>query len=106
MTVAEAAAAADIIQILLPDETQARVYNESIKPHLQKGNAVGFSHGFNIHYGQIVPPDFVDVFMVAPKSPGHLVRRMYQKGAGVPGLIAIEQDYSCLLYTSPSPRDG
>lgn len=94
MTVAEAAAAADIIQILLPDETQARVYNESIKPHLQKGNAVGFSHGFNIHYGQIVPPDFVDVFMVAPKSPGHLVRRMFQKGAGVPGLIAVEQDFS------------
>ncbi|MCX5779353.1 MAG: ketol-acid reductoisomerase [Firmicutes bacterium] len=94
MTVAEAAAAADIIQILLPDETQARVYNESIKPHLEKGNAIGFSHGFNIHYGQIVPPDFVDVFMVAPKSPGHLVRRMYQKGAGVPGLIAVEQDFS------------
>ena len=94
MSVAEAAAAADIIQILLPDETQARVYNAEIKPYLKKGNALGFSHGFNIHYGQIVPPDFVDVFMVAPKSPGHLVRRMYQKGAGVPGLIAVEQDYS------------
>jgi ketol-acid reductoisomerase len=94
MSVAEAAAAADIIQILLPDETQARVYNTEIKPYLKKGNALGFSHGFNIHYGQIVPPDFVDVFMVAPKSPGHLVRRMYQKGAGVPGLIAVEQDYS------------
>jgi ketol-acid reductoisomerase len=94
MSVAEAAAAADIIQILLPDETQAKVYNAEIKPYLKKGNALGFSHGFNIHYGQIVPPDFVDVFMVAPKSPGHLVRRMYQKGAGVPGLIAVEQDYS------------
>jgi len=94
MSVAEAAAAADIIQILLPDETQARVYNTEIKPYLKKGNALGFSHGFNIHYGQIVPPDFVDVFMVAPKSPGHLVRRMYQKGAGVPGLIAVEQDFS------------
>lgn len=94
MSVAEAAAAADIIHILLPDETQARVYNAEIKPYLKKGNALGFSHGFNIHYGQIVPPDFVDVFMVAPKSPGHLVRRMYQKGAGVPGLIAVEQDYS------------
>jgi len=94
MSVAEAAAAADIIHILLPDETQARVYNEEIKPYLKKGNALGFSHGFNIHYGQIVPPDFVDVFMVAPKSPGHLVRRMYQKGAGVPGLVAVQQDYS------------
>ena len=94
MTVAEAAAAADIIQILLPDEVQSRVYNAEIKPYLKKGDALGFSHGFNIHFGQIVPPDFVDVFMVAPKSPGHLVRRMYQKGAGVPGLIAVEQDYS------------
>lgn len=94
MSVAEAAAAADIIHILLPDETQARVYNAEIKPYLKKGNALGFSHGFNIHYGQIVPPDFVDVFMVAPKSPGHLVRRMYQKGAGVPGLIAVQQDAS------------
>lgn len=94
MTVAEAAAAADIIQILLPDEIQARVYREEILPHLQKGNALGFSHGFNIHYGQIVPPAFIDVFMIAPKSPGHLVRRMYQKGAGVPALIAIQQDYT------------
>jgi len=94
MTVAEAAAAADIIHILLPDEIQSRVYNAEIKPYLKKGDALGFSHGFNIHFGQIVPPDFVDVFMVAPKSPGHLVRRMYQKGAGVPGLIAVEQDYT------------
>ncbi|CFX85936.1 Acetohydroxy acid isomeroreductase [Syntrophomonas zehnderi OL-4] len=94
MTVAEAAQAGDIIHILLPDEIQARVYKEEIQPYLVKGNALGFSHGFNIHFGQIVPPDFVDVFMVAPKSPGHLVRRMYQKGAGVPGLIAVEQDYT------------
>lgn len=94
MTVAEAAQAADIIQILLPDQTQAQVYKDEIKPYLQEGNALGFSHGFNIHFGQIVPPSFVDVFMVAPKSPGHLVRRMYEKGAGVPGLIAIQQDFS------------
>ncbi len=94
MTVVEAAQAADIIQILLPDEVQARVYNEEIKPYLKEGDALGFSHGFNIHYGQIVPPVFVDVFMVAPKSPGHLVRRMYVKGAGVPGLVAVQQDYS------------
>ena len=94
MTVAEAAQAANIIQILLPDEVQARVYNEEIKPYLKEGDALGFSHGFNIHFGQIVPPAFVDVFMVAPKSPGHLVRRMYVKGAGVPGLVAVQQDYS------------
>lgn len=94
MTVAEAAAAADIIQILLPDEIQARVYNAEIKPYLKEGNALGFSHGFNIHFGQIVPPGFIDVFMIAPKSPGHLVRRMYQKGAGVPALIAVQQDFS------------
>ena len=94
MTVVEAAQAADIIQILLPDEVQARVYNEEIKPYLKEGDALGFSHGFNIHYGQIVPPAFVDVFMVAPKSPGHLVRRMYVKGAGVPGLVAVQQDFS------------
>lgn len=94
MTVAEAAQAADIIQILLPDETQAVVYENEIKPYLKEGDALGFSHGFNIHYGQIVPPANVDVFMIAPKSPGHLVRRMYQKGVGVPGLIAIEQDFT------------
>lgn len=94
MSVAEAAAAADIVHILLPDEVQAKVYNAEIKPYLKKGNALGFSHGFNIHFGQIVPPDFVDVFMVAPKSPGHLVRRMYQKGAGVPAILAVEQDYT------------
>lgn len=94
MTVAEAAEQADIIQILLPDETQARVYKDEILPYLKAGNALGFSHGFNIHFGQIVPPNFVDVFMIAPKSPGHLVRRMYEKGAGVPGLIAVQQDYT------------
>ncbi|MGI6452966.1 MAG: ketol-acid reductoisomerase [Syntrophomonadaceae bacterium] len=94
MTVAEAAQAADVIQILLPDEIQARVYKEEIQPYLKEGDALGFSHGFNIHFGQIIPPPFVDVFMVAPKSPGHLVRRMYLKGAGVPGLVAVQQDYS------------
>lgn len=94
MTVAEAAAQADIIQILLPDETQSKVYNEEIKPHLTAGKALVFSHGFNIHFGQIVPPEDVDVFMVAPKSPGHLVRRTYTEGAGVPSLIAVHQDAS------------
>lgn len=92
MTVAEAAAKADIIQILIPDELQGKVYRESIAPHMTAGKALCFSHGFNIHFGQIVPPADVDIFMVAPKSPGHMVRRMYQEGAGVPGLIAVHQD--------------
>jgi ketol-acid reductoisomerase len=90
----EAAAAADIIQILVPDEHQARIYREDVAPHLSEGKALMFSHGFNIHFGQIVPPDNVDVLMVAPKSPGHMVRRMYLEGKGVPSLIAVHQDYS------------
>lgn len=94
MTVSEAAQKADVIQVLVPDELQSKVYKEEIAPYLKEGNALGFSHGFNIHFGQIVPPAFVDVFMVAPKGPGHLVRRTYTEGAGVPALIAIQQDYS------------
>ncbi|GAB2698310.1 ketol-acid reductoisomerase [Paenibacillus thermoaerophilus] len=93
-SVAEAAAKADVIQILMPDETQARVYNEEIAPNMKKGVALMFSHGFNIHYGQIVPPADSDVFLVAPKSPGHLVRRVFVEGFGVPGLIAVHQDAS------------
>lgn len=92
MTVEEAAKRADVIQILLPDETQSKVYNAEIKQYLTAGKALVFSHGFNIHFGQIVPPKDVDVFMVAPKSPGHLVRRTYTEGAGVPALIAVHQD--------------
>ncbi|HJH32413.1 MAG TPA: ketol-acid reductoisomerase [Methanosarcinaceae archaeon] len=92
MTVADAAKAADVIQILLPDEVQSKVYYAEIESGLEAGNALVFSHGFNIHYNQIVPPKDVDVYMVAPKSPGHLVRRTYKEGAGVPGLIAIFQD--------------
>ena len=91
---AEAVKRADIIQILIPDEVQARVYKNEIEPNLVEGNALVFSHGFNIHFGQIVPPENVDVFMVAPKGPGHLVRRTYKEGKGVPGLLAVEQDYS------------
>lgn len=94
MTVADAAKAASVIQILLPDETQRAVYEADIKPNLNEGDALVFSHGFNIHYQQIVPPANVDVFMVAPKSPGHLVRRTYTEGAGVPGLLAVYQDYT------------
>lgn len=93
-TVAEAAKAADFIMILLPDEKQAKIYNEEIAPNLEEGNSLVFAHGFNIHFGQINPPKFVDVFMVAPKGPGHLVRRTYTEGAGVPCLIAVYQDAS------------
>jgi len=91
-TVSEAAAQADVIVMLLPDEVQAQVYNDEVKQHLTSGKALIFSHGFNIHFGQIVPPANVDVLMVAPKSPGHLVRRTYLEGAGVPGLIAVHQN--------------
>ena len=94
MTAAEAAKAADVIQILLPDEVQKKVYEAEIKDQLVAGNALVFSHGFNIHFGQIVPPADVDVYMVAPKGPGHLVRREYEVGAGVPALIAVYQDAS------------
>lgn len=92
MTVAEAAAKADIIQILLPDEFQSRVYKSDIEAHLTAGKVLIFSHGFNIHFGQIVPPADVDVIMIAPKGPGHLVRRTYTEGGGVPSLIAVHQD--------------
>ena len=91
---AEAAKRADIVQMLIPDENQASVYKEEVEPYLEEGNALAFSHGFNIHFGQITPPADVDVFMVAPKSPGHLVRRMYREGAGVPALLAVYQDYT------------
>ena len=93
--VAEAAKKADIIQILIPDEVQSRVYYEDgIKDNLQPGNVLMFSHGFSIHFGQIVPPKNVDVIMVAPKSPGQMLREVYTEGKGVPNLIAVFQDYS------------
>lgn len=88
----EAAAKADIIQILLPDEKQPAVYEQEILPGLKAGKSLVYSHGFNIHFGTITPPRDVDVYMVAPKGPGHLVRRVYVEGGGVPGLIAIHQD--------------
>lgn len=91
-TVKEASAEADVIMILLPDERQKAVYEEEIAPGLQAGNALVFAHGFNVHFGQIVPPADVDVFLVAPKGPGHLVRRTYEAGAGVPALFGIFQD--------------
>src|SRR6056297_2319446 len=98
MTTVEAARKADIVQILVPDDVQKKIYEEEIKPYLQKGNALCFSHGFNIHFDQIKPPEFVDVFMIAPKSPGHLVRRMYVEGKSVPSLLAVEQDYTGNAY--------
>ena len=93
-TTAEAAKKADIIMILVPDEKQAKLYREEIAPYLEEGNALVFAHGFNIHFKQIVPPSNVDVFMIAPKGPGHMVRTTYTEGSGVPCLIAVEQDYS------------
>ena len=92
MTVPEATKKADILMILIPDDKQKAMYEKDIEPHLKKGMALAWGHGFNIHFGQIVPPKFVDVFMIAPKAPGHLVRRTYEQGAGVPCLMAVHQN--------------
>ncbi|MBF0474993.1 MAG: ketol-acid reductoisomerase [Deltaproteobacteria bacterium] len=92
LPVREAAKQAQLIQILVPDERQAKIYRDEIEPELTPGKMLMFSHGFNIHFGQIVPPKGVDVAMVAPKGPGHLVRREFERGAGVPSLVAIHQD--------------
>lgn len=94
MTPSEAAKIADVIMILLPDEYQGDIYNAEIAPNMKKGVYLAFAHGFNIHFGQIVPPADANVFMAAPKGPGHLVRAEYTKGSGVPCLIAIHQDPS------------
>ncbi|WP_203364124.1 ketol-acid reductoisomerase [Bacillus sp. REN10] len=91
-SVREASAEADLIMILLPDEYQTAVYKNEIEPELTAGKALAFAHGFNVHFNQIVPPTDVDVFLAAPKGPGHLVRRTYTEGAGVPALIGIYQD--------------
>ncbi len=92
MDVADAAKEADIIMVVVPDEVQSKVYEESIKPHLTPGKMLMFAHGFNIHYQFIDPPEGVDVTMIAPKSPGHRVRELYQEGVGVPGLLAVQRD--------------
>lgn len=94
MSAAEAAAEADIIQILVPDQVQAKIFEADIAPNLKPGNALVFSHGFNIHFGYIKVPEGVDCWMVAPKGPGHLVRSVFEEGGGVPCLIAIAQDAS------------
>lgn len=92
VSVAQAAREADLIMILIPDEKQAEVYRTEIEPNLAPGNALAFAHGFNIHYGFITPPADVDVIMIAPKGPGHIVRRQYTEGLGVPDLICVHQD--------------
>lgn len=94
LTVEDAAATADMIMIVIPDTVQARVYKESIEPYLTAGKTLLFAHGFNIRFGQITPPDFVDVSMIAPKAPGHRVREVYQDGQGTPALVAVHQDAS------------
>ena len=94
METPEAAKQADIIMILVPDTVQAKVYESQIAPYLEPGNSIAFAHGFNIHFKTIVPPENINVFMVAPKGPGHLVRSQFASGSGVPCLIAIEQDVS------------
>ena len=94
LTVAEAAAWADIVMILAPDEHQAQIYNEEIAPNLKSGAAIAFAHGLNVHFGLIEPAKDIDVFMIAPKGPGHTVRSEYQRGVGVPCLIAIHHDAS------------
>jgi ketol-acid reductoisomerase len=94
LSVADAAREADLVMILAPDEKQKRIYDEEISPQLGRGKALFFAHGFNIHYGQIKPPPEVDVILIAPKAPGHMVRRLYQSGQGTPALIAVHHDAS------------
>lgn len=94
MDTAEAAKAGDLIMILTPDQVQAEIYYRDIEPNLKEGDILAFAHGFNIHFNQIKPPEYVDVIMIAPKGPGHTVRSQYLEGRGVPALIAVHQDAS------------
>lgn len=94
MEVGEAVAASSVTMVLIPDEKQAKAYKEDIEKNLKEGDALAFAHGFNINYGQITPPANVDIFMIAPKGPGHLVRRVYEEGKGVPALLAVHQNYT------------
>src|SRR5205807_10581415 len=91
-TVNEAAAAGDVVMILLPDQTQRHVFETEIKGGLSKGKMLMFAHGFNIHFNQVVPPADVDVTMIAPKAPGHMMRDLFTQGPGVPALLAVQQD--------------
>src|SRR6266705_2556170 len=92
MPVADAVKRADVVMILAPDEMQAGIYRAEIGPNMKKNTYLAFGHGFNIHFGQIVPPPTINVFMIAPKGPGHLVRSEFTKGSGVPCLLAVHQD--------------
>ena len=94
LSVEEAVKEADIIHVLIPDEIQAKIYQESIKDGLEEGNTISFSHGYNIHFAYIKPPENVNITMIAPKGPGAMVRQTYTEGFGIPGLVAVEQDYS------------
>ena len=119
MNIHEASKWADLIMFTMPDELQAETYRNSVRDNLKDGSAVAFAHGLNIHFGLIEPKPSIDVIMMAPKGPGHVVRSQYKEGKGVPALIAVlkgsskdskkitnKQSYcNCLLYTSPSPRD-
>ena len=93
-TIEQATQTSDVVMILIPDEQQGKVYKKSIEPHLRPGQTLMFAHGFNIHFGQVVPPAFIDVSMIAPKSPGHRMRELFVEGVGVPGLLAVHQDAS------------
>jgi len=93
-TIEQAVQTSDVIMILIPDEKQRSVYKASIEPHLRAGQTLMFAHGFNIHFGQVVPPPFIDVSMIAPKAPGHRMRELFVEGVGVPGLLAVHQDVS------------
>src|SRR5699024_6620698 len=103
LTAAEATREADVIMILVPDHIQRDLYTEEIAPNLEKGNALFFAHGFSIRYGLVQAPEGVDVAMVAPKAPGHLVRRQYEAGRGVPCLVAVEKDAPDRPGTWPCP---
>ena len=94
MEAADAVKESNVVMMLVPDERQSKLYKESVEPNLNEGDALVFAHGFNIHFNQIQPPANVDVFMVAPKGPGHLVRRVYEEGKGVPALFAVYQDFT------------
>jgi len=93
-TIEQAVQTSDVIMILIPDEKQKSVYKASIEPHLRQGQTLMFAHGFKIHFGQVVPPPFIDVSMIAPKAPGHRMRELFVEGVGVPGLLAVHQDVS------------
>ncbi|ACO46654.1 ketol-acid reductoisomerase [Deinococcus deserti] len=93
-SIEDATREADVVMLLIPDENQPKVYEESVAPHLTEGKALAFGHGFNVHFGRIKPPAGVDVFLVAPKGPGHMLRRVYADGAGMPGIFAVAQDAS------------